>query len=127
VGRLRVPHRYLLGLGNGVSLAAQPAICAAAKAGIVGLVRNLAVDYGPDGITANAVAPGIIETPQSLDPVNSLRPEGVAAVAPTVPLRRVGRPEDIAHLYCFLASRESEYLTGQLIIADGGWSLVGTD
>ena len=55
---------------------------AAAKAGIVGLVHNLAVEYGPDGITANAVAPGVIKTPQSLDPVNSLGPEGVAATAP---------------------------------------------
>ena len=50
-------------------------------------MQNLAVDYGPDGITANAVAPGVIETPQALDPVNSLGPEGVAAVAPKVPLR----------------------------------------
>jgi 3-oxoacyl-[acyl-carrier protein] reductase len=100
---------------------------AAAKAGIVGLVQNLAVDYGPDGITANAVAPGVIETPQSLDPINSLGPEGVAAVAPKVPLRRVGDPEDIAYLYCFLASTESEYVTGQLIVADGARSLAGLD
>jgi 3-oxoacyl-[acyl-carrier protein] reductase len=100
---------------------------AAAKAGIVGLVQNLAVDYGPDGITANAVAPGVIKTPQSLDPVNSLGPEGVAATAPKVPLRRVGRPEDIAYLYCFLASAESEYVTGQLIVADGARSLAGLD
>ncbi|MHB1567652.1 MAG: SDR family NAD(P)-dependent oxidoreductase [Solirubrobacteraceae bacterium] len=101
---------------------------AAAKAGIVGLVQNLAVDYGPDGITANAVAPGVIETPQALDPVNSLGPEGVAAVAPKVPLRhRVGQPEDIGYLYCFLASSESEYVTGQLIVADGARSLAGLD
>jgi 3-oxoacyl-[acyl-carrier protein] reductase len=101
---------------------------AAAKAGIVGLIQNLAVDYGPDGITANAVAPGVIETPQALDPVNSLGPEGVAAVAPKVPLRhRVGQPEDIAYLYRFLASSESEYVTGQLIVADGARSLAGLD
>jgi 3-oxoacyl-[acyl-carrier protein] reductase len=98
---------------------------AAAKAGIVGLVHNLAVEYGPDGITANAVAPGVIKTPQSLDPVNSLGPEGVAATGPRVPLRRVATPEDIAYLYCFLASMESEYVTGQLIVADGGGSFTG--
>jgi 3-oxoacyl-[acyl-carrier protein] reductase len=99
---------------------------AAAKAGIVGLVQTLAVEYGPDGITANAVAPGVIETPQSLDPVNSLGPDGVAALAPTVPLRhRVGIPDDIAYLFCFLASSESEYVTGQLIVADGARSLAG--
>lgn len=98
----------------------------AAKAGLVGLVRTLAVEYGPDGITANAVAPGVIESPQSLDPVNSLGPDGVAAVASTVPLRhRVGVPDDIAYLFCFLASTESEYVTGQLIVADGARSLAG--
>ena len=100
---------------------------AAAKAGIVGLVQNLAVDYGPDGITANAVAPGVIRTPQALDPVNSLGPDGVAAVAPKVPVKRVGEPEDIAYLYCFLASSEAAYVTGQLIVADGARSLAGLD
>jgi 3-oxoacyl-[acyl-carrier protein] reductase len=100
---------------------------AAAKAALVGLVQNLAVEYGPDGITANAVAPGVVETPQSLDPVNSLGPEGVAAVAPRVPVRRVGVPEDIAYLYQYLASEEAGYLSGQLIVADGARSLAGLD
>jgi 3-oxoacyl-[acyl-carrier protein] reductase len=100
---------------------------AAAKAGLVGLVQNLAVDYGPDGITANAVAPGVVESPQSLDPVNSLGPDGVAAVAPRVPVRRVGVPEDIAYLYRYLASEEAGYLSGQLIVADGARSLAGLD
>ena len=98
---------------------------AAAKAGLVGLIQNLAVEYGPDGITANAVAPGVIETPQSLDPVNSLGPEGVAAVAPLVPVRRIGSPDDIAYLYAYLASEEAGYLSGQLIVADGARSLAG--
>jgi 3-oxoacyl-[acyl-carrier protein] reductase len=100
---------------------------AAAKAGLVGLVQNLAVDYGPDGITANAVAPGVIETPMALDPVHSLGPDGVAAVAPRVPVRRVGRPEDIAHLFLYLASEEAGYVSGQLIVADGARSLAGLD
>ena len=98
---------------------------AAAKAGLVGLVQNLAVEYGPDGVTANAVAPGVIETPQALDPVNSLGPEGVAAVAPLVPVRRVGQPEDIAHLFLYLASEQAGYVSGQLIVADGARSLAG--
>jgi 3-oxoacyl-[acyl-carrier protein] reductase len=98
---------------------------AAAKAGLVGLVQTLAVEYGPDGITANAVAPGVIETPQALDPVNSLGPEALAAVAPQVPVRRVGRPEDIAHLFAFLASEEAGYVSGQLIVADGARSAAG--
>lgn len=100
---------------------------AASKAGLVGLVQNLAVEYGPDGITANAVAPGVIETPQALDPVNSLGPEGVANVAPKVPVKRVGQPDDIAHLYRYLASEEAAYVTGQLIVADGARSLAGLD
>ena len=100
---------------------------AASKAGLVGLVQTLAVDYGPDGITANAVAPGVVETPQSLDPVNSLGPEGVAALAPRVPVRRVGRPEDIAYLYAYLASEEAGYVSGQLIVADGAHSLAGLE
>jgi 3-oxoacyl-[acyl-carrier protein] reductase len=100
---------------------------AAATAGRGGLVQNLAGDYGPVGITANAGAPGVIETPQALDPVNSLGPEGVAAVAPRVPVRRVGQPEDIAHLYLYLASEEAGYVSGQLIVADGARSLAGLD
>ena len=100
---------------------------AAAKAALVGLVQNLAVDYGPDGITANAVAPGVVESPQSLDPVNSLGPEGVAAVAPRVPVRCVGDPEDIAYLYTYLASEEAGYVSGQLIVADGARALAGLD
>jgi 3-oxoacyl-[acyl-carrier protein] reductase len=98
---------------------------AAAKAGLVGLIQTLAVECGPDGITANAVAPGVIETPQALDPVNSLGPEALAAVAPRVPVRRVGQPEDIAHLFAYLASEEAGYVSGQLIVADGARSAAG--
>jgi 3-oxoacyl-[acyl-carrier protein] reductase len=94
-----------------------------AKAGLVGLVRTLAVELGPRGITANAVAPGVIETPQSLDPVNSLGPDGVRDFAARVPVGRNGQPEDIAHTFLFLASEEASYLTGQVILVDGGVSL----
>jgi 3-oxoacyl-[acyl-carrier protein] reductase len=94
-----------------------------AKAGIVGLVRTLAVELGPHGITANAIAPGVIETPQSLDPMNSLGPEGVRDFAARVPVRRNGQPEDIAHTFRFLASEEASFLTGQVLLVDGGVSL----
>ena len=100
---------------------------AAAKAGLVGLIQTLAVEYGPYGITANAVAPGVIDTPQANDPVNSLGPDGVRAAAPKVPSGRVGVPEDIAYLYQFLASQESSYVSGQLIVADGARYLSGLD
>jgi 3-oxoacyl-[acyl-carrier protein] reductase len=94
-----------------------------AKAGLVGLVRTLAVELAPHGITANAIAPGVIETPQSLDPVNSLGPEGVRAFAGRVPVGRNGRPEDVAYTFLFLASEEASYLTGQVLLVDGGVSL----
>ncbi len=95
----------------------------AAKAGLVGLIRNLAVEYGPLGVTANAVAPGTVVTPQSLDPDNSMGPEGIARIRPHIPVRRVGTPEDIAYLHLFLASTEAGYVNGQTIVADGGLHL----
>jgi len=94
-----------------------------AKGGIVGLVRGLALEVARQGITVNAVAPGVIETPQSSDAINSLGPEGLKAFAERVPVGRNGRPEDIAAVFLFLASEEAAYLTGQTILVDGGVSL----
>jgi 3-oxoacyl-[acyl-carrier protein] reductase len=99
----------------------------AAKAGLVGLVRTLAVEFAASGITANAIAPGVIRTPQSLDPVNSLGPKGVDAVATKIPVGRVGSPEDIAYVYLFLASAEASYVNGQILVVDGARSLAGLD
>ena len=96
---------------------------ATAKAGIKGMVRSLALELGPDRITVNAIAPGVIATPQALDPVNSLGPDGVAAFAQHVPLGRSGVPDDIAAAYLFLASEEAGYVTGQTIVVDGGVTL----
>jgi len=94
-----------------------------AKAGIQGMVRSLALELGPAQITVNAIAPGVIATPQALDPVNSLGPEGVAAFGAHVPLGRSGAPEDIAAAYLFLASAEAGYVTGQTLVVDGGVTL----
>jgi 3-oxoacyl-[acyl-carrier protein] reductase len=99
----------------------------ASKAALVGLVQTLAVEHAAHGITANAVAPGVIRTPQALDPVNSLGPAGVEAVARKIPTGRVGTPEDIAHVFLFLASAEAAYLNGQLLVVDGARSLAGLD
>ncbi len=99
----------------------------AAKAGIVGLVTSLAIEVGRKGITVNAVAPGVIESPQSLDPVNSLGVEGVAAAGRANPVGRVGKPEDVAALYRFLASADAGFINGQLITVDGGRTLVIAD
>jgi len=96
----------------------------AAKAGIVGMVRSLAAEAGPHGITVNAIAPGIIETPQTLDSVNSLGAAGIAETARRQPVRRAGRPEDIAAAYHFLASDDASFVTGHVLLADGGRMLV---
>jgi 3-oxoacyl-[acyl-carrier protein] reductase len=96
---------------------------AVSKAGIVGLVRALAVEVGMNGITVNAVAPGVIETHQSADPINSLGPDGLAANHRLVPLGRNGTADEIAAVFAFLASPAAAYLTGQTVIVDGGASL----
>jgi 3-oxoacyl-[acyl-carrier protein] reductase len=93
---------------------------AAAKAGLLGLIRSVAVELGPRRIRANAVIPGLIETPQSLDPVNSLGPEGLQRAGKDIPWGRVGKPEEVASVIGFLTSQESRYITGQSLIVDGG-------
>jgi 3-oxoacyl-[acyl-carrier protein] reductase len=93
---------------------------AAAKAGVIGVCRSLAVELASRQIRCNAVVPGLIETPQSLDPVNSLGPEGLALAAEKVPLGRIGKAADVAELVNFLLGAQSAYITGQAIIIDGG-------
>ncbi|KIQ01311.1 MULTISPECIES: SDR family NAD(P)-dependent oxidoreductase [Pseudomonas] len=93
---------------------------AAAKAGVPGLCRSLAVELAPQGIRCNAVIPGLIETPQSLDAKNSLGPEGLAQAAKAIPLGRVGRASEVADLVRYLTSAQASYITGQSIIVDGG-------
>jgi len=99
----------------------------ASKAGIVGLVKSLAIEVGGRGVTVNAVAPGVIETPQSLDPVNSLGVEGVALAGRVNPVGRVGKPQDVAALYRFLASEDAGFINGELITIDGGRALLIKD
>jgi 3-oxoacyl-[acyl-carrier protein] reductase len=93
---------------------------AAAKAGLLGLIRSVAVELGPRRIRANAVIPGLIETPQSLDPVNSLGPDGLRRAGDDIPWGRVGKPEEVASVIGFLTSDDSRYVTGQSLIVDGG-------
>ncbi|RMH48485.1 MAG: SDR family oxidoreductase [Alphaproteobacteria bacterium] len=92
----------------------------AAKSGVVGLVRGLAVELARDGIRVNGVAPGYVRTAQALSREHSLGPEGLEAAAAFIPMGRVGEPEDIADVILFLCSDGARYLTGQTITVDGG-------
>ena len=89
---------------------------AAAKAGLVGFTRAVALEAAPDGVTVNAVAPGWIAT-------GSQSPREAAAGRRT-PVRRSGTPQEIAAVIAFLASPGASYVTGQLVVADGGNSIV---
>jgi 3-oxoacyl-[acyl-carrier protein] reductase len=95
----------------------------AAKAGIHGLTKALAIELGPEGITVNAVAPGYIATDLTASAAERLgvKFENVQrVVAAQTPLRRVGQPADIAGLIAFLASDDSSFITGQVISVAGG-------
>ena len=94
---------------------------AATKAGVSGLVRSLAIEWGPHGVTVNAVGPGIIKTPLTLAYMEQF-PERVEATIENTPLRRLGEPEDVADVVAFLASDGARFITGQTIYVDGGVS-----
>ncbi len=92
----------------------------AAKSGVVGLVRGLAVELAKDGIRVNGIAPGYIRTAQLLSEENSLGPAGAEKAAEFIPMGRLGEPEDIADVIAFLASKGARYMTGQVLVVDGG-------
>ena len=94
---------------------------AATKAGISGLVRSLAIEWGPKGVTVNAVGPGIIKTPLTKAYMEQF-PEKVKASIANTPLGRLGEPEDVADVVTFLASEQARFITGQTIYVDGGIS-----
>jgi 3-oxoacyl-[acyl-carrier protein] reductase len=95
----------------------------AAKAGLQGLTKTLAIELGQFGVTANAVAPGFIATDMTAATAARVGmdfEEFQAAAASRIPVRRVGRPEDIAHVISFLVSEESGFVSGQVIYVAGG-------
>lgn len=89
---------------------------ASAKAGIIGFTRSVAREVASRGITANAVAPGFIDTEMTQQLSQNQRQELIARI----PSGRLGSPEDVAAAVCFLASEEASYITGQVLTIDGG-------
>lgn len=91
----------------------------ASKAGIIGFTKSIAKELASRNILVNAVAPGYIET----DMTAALTEDQRKAVADTIPLKRVAKPEEVAKVVSFLASPDSDYITGQVIAVDGGMSI----
>lgn len=89
------------------------------KGGIAGMTEALAVDLAPFGIRVNAIAPGVVETPM-VDPIKSDK-AGLEGLLQRIPMKRMGRPEEISNVVLFLCSEASSYMTGAVIPVDGGW------
>lgn len=89
----------------------------AAKAAVIGITKTLARELAVYNINVNAVAPGLIRTPMT----DAIPDKVMARMLDSIPLKRIGKPEDIANLVRFLSSEESSYITGQVIGCNGGW------
>ena len=91
----------------------------ASKGGVIGMTEAMALELAPYNIRVNAVAPGIIETPM----INFLKTDSQSLEnsLDRIPLRRLGKPEEVSNLVLFLASDESSYITGSTLVIDGGY------
>jgi glucose 1-dehydrogenase len=88
------------------------------KGGLKMMTRNLAIELAPFGITINSVAPGAIETPINRSLLND--PAKLGALLANIPLKRLGKPDDVAEAVAFLASDKANYITGTTVVVDGG-------
>jgi len=101
----------------GVAGASCEVAYSAAMAAVIGLTKALAREVAPSGVTVNCVAPGVIDTPMNAH----LPPGDLARLAADTPVGRLGAPEDVAAAVCFFAGEEAGFLTGQILLADGGF------
>ena len=92
---------------------------AASKAGIIGFTKSVAREYASRGITANAIAPGFIDTSMT----DVLKPEVKENILKSIPVGAIGRPEDVAKAVMFFANETSGYITGQVLAVDGGMTM----
>ncbi|MFH8439549.1 SDR family NAD(P)-dependent oxidoreductase [Streptomyces sp. NPDC018007] len=126
--RHAIPHMIRAGGGSIINTASVAALIGdvlqtaygAVKAAVVSITKSTAAQYGPKNIRCNAIAPGAVMTP-ALE--NNLPQEVIESLKAGNALPYLGSPEDIAHTMVFLASEESRYLTGQLLVVDGGMTM----
>ncbi len=127
-----LPHMMQRGGGSIVTISSMQALGAipgrvayeAAKGGISAMTRALALEYGPAGVRANAICPGVIMTARNTARSSGeFTPEEQQARIDSYPLRRLGTPEDVAKAALFLASEDSSWITGTDLLVDGGMSM----
>ena len=95
----------------------------ASKAGLNGMIRQLAIEWAQYGITVNGMAPGYFPTELTFDPrTGEMDPEFIATVQKLTPLGRVGNPSEIRSALLYLAAPSSTYVTGSIVHVDGGWT-----
>ena len=92
----------------------------ASKSGMIGLYKSLALEYASRGITVNTIAPGFIKSNMT----NKLNSDVIENILAKIPLNKLGNPDDVAYATLFLASKESEYITGQTIHTNGGMLMI---
>ena len=120
-GMLKAKWGRIINIASVVGLIGSPGqsnYCAS-KAGMIGFTKSIAREYGSKGITANAVAPGFIDT----DMTNVLKEELKASFLSQIPIGRVGDALDVARAVAFFASESSSYITGQVLAVDGGMTM----